>query len=123
MSRKRKLLIVVLIVASVGLAGVLGVRGIPGSLAVGRPVVGAWEVGSWGEPEGAVEGAPAEFAGELSDQFGRLSRAAEETHLGRNGEVQLRAKVLGVEITTEGSWTAHRAEGGQLVVTAQMRKM
>jgi hypothetical protein len=122
MSRKRRLLIVFLLVASAGAAGgaIIWVTAGP---SVGRELVGAWEVGSWGEPKVAIKGAPAEIADDLADQFGSMFRPTEQTRFERNGKVRLLANILGVEIAQEGTWTARRAEDDQLVVTGQMKKM
>jgi hypothetical protein len=120
--RKRKLLIALLLVASIGVAAGAIVWLMSGP-SVGRELVGDWEVGSWGEPKVTIKDAPAEIANDLADQFGSMFRPAEQTRFERNGKVRLLANILGVEITQEGTWTARRAEDDQLVVTGQMKKM
>jgi hypothetical protein len=123
MSRQRKVLLVVLLVFGLGAAGGAMIWVIVDPLKVGRELVGDWEVGSWGEPKVDIQGAPAEIAGDLADQFGSMFRPTEQTRFERNGKVRLLANILGVEITQEGTWTARRAEDDQLVVTGQIRKM
>src|SRR5262249_8595488 len=106
-----------------GVAGLLVWR-LAGPFGPARQLVGEWDVlGSDQALDEAVKAELSKKDPDLVKGVGERFRTTERIRFFRNGECRHTQDLLGMTITTEGTWQAARAEGNSLRVTFHKKKL
>ena len=123
MSKRWKLGIAALLVAGASLAVTFAAWRMVGPFGPARNLVGVWDIESGQPIEDAVRGELAQKAQGAAEALGPKFRSTERVYLERNGNCRHVQDLLGLTITSEGTWQARRREGDQLVVTLHTRRL
>jgi hypothetical protein len=123
MSRKLKIGIVIFLIVGAGVVAGFAVWRLGGPFGPERELVGVWDIESGQETEEAVQRELEKKAPQAAEAARGKFRSTERIHFDRGGECRLVQDLLGMTITTQGTWQLTRTDGDKLLVTFHKKKL